>query len=110
MGITRAVIGAVAAAGVARLLAPKQTERAMEAVKEGVSAGLHSAEDAMSGMPKRARSASARVKAGASRTMKATATRTKRAAKTAARKTKSAAKKTTPKVRRAASRPRRSGK
>jgi hypothetical protein len=110
MGITRAVIGAVAAAGVARLLAPKQTERAIEAVKEGVSAGLHSAEDTMGMTPKRSRSAAARVKAGASRTMKAGASRAKRAVKSATSKTKTAAKKAAPKVRKAARRPRSAGK
>ena len=111
MGITRAVISVVAAAGVARLLAPKQTERAMEAVKGRVMAGLHSAEDAIGVAPKAARAARARVKASASRTMHAAASRTKRAAKSTAAnvaaKTKTKAKaKTAPKVRKAAQRPR----
>ena len=115
MGITRAVIGVVAAAGVARLLAPKQTERAMNAVKEGATASFHSAESAIGVAPKRARAAGARVKASASRTMHAAASRTKRAAKSTAAKvaaktkTKVKAKakaKTAPKVRKAAQRPR----
>jgi hypothetical protein len=109
MGITKAVIGAVAAAGVARLLAPKQTERAIEAVKEGVSAGLHTAEDMMGMAPKGSRAATARVKTGAPRTMKAGASRAKRAVKSAS-KTKNAVKKAAPKVRKAARRPRKAGK
>ncbi len=107
MGIARVVIGAVAAAGVARLLAPRQTERAVEAVKDGMSAGLHTVEGKIGTAPKSARTAGARVKAAASRTAKAATSRTKRAAKAAVSKTKA---KAAPKVRKAASRPRKVGK
>jgi len=37
MGIGRTILGAVAAAGVARLLAPKQTEEVVEGAKRAVS-------------------------------------------------------------------------
>jgi len=107
MGITRAVIGVVAAAGVARLLAPKQTERAMNAVKEGATASFHSAESAIGVAPKRARAAGARVKASASRTKRAAkSTAAKVAAKTKTKVKAKAKAKTAPKVRKAAQRPR----
>jgi len=87
MGITRAVIGAVAAAGVARLLAPRETDRAVKAVKGAVKNGVESVEHAMK--PGRAKVATARVKkavkSGARKTTKA-ATKVRKAASRPARK------------------------
>ncbi len=75
MGITRAVIGAVAAAGVARLLAPKETGEVVEGAKRAVAAG--------------ARTAKRKMKAAMPKTKKAVASKAKKAvskAKTTVRK------------------------
>ena len=45
MGITRAVLGAVAAAGVARLLAPTETKRVMKSAGRTVRAGAKAVQD-----------------------------------------------------------------
>ena len=44
MGITRAVLGAVAAAGVARLLAPKETDEVVKAAGRAVRSGARAVE------------------------------------------------------------------
>ena len=90
MGITRTVIGVVAAAGVARLLAPKETDRAVKAVKGTVGKGVRSVgREAEALMPARAKAAASRtkraVKSGASKTAKA-ATKVRKAAQRPKRK------------------------
>ncbi len=62
MGITRAVLGAVAAAGVARLLAPHETDKVVKSAKRAVSAGAASAKKKMKAAMPRAKKAAAGAK------------------------------------------------
>jgi hypothetical protein len=78
MGITRAVIGAVAAAGVARLLAPKQTEEVVEGAKRAVAAGTRTASRKM-------KAAMPRTKAAAAKTAKKAAAKTTKTVRKAAK-------------------------
>jgi hypothetical protein len=81
MGITRAVIGAVAAAGVARLLAPKQTEEVVEGAKRAVAAGTRTASRKMKAAMPRAKNAGKTVKKAAAKAKTATRKAAKRAPK-----------------------------
>ena len=60
MGITRAVLGAVAAVGIARLLAPAETKRVMKTAERTVRAGAKAAKRKGISMTKAAGSASPR--------------------------------------------------
>jgi len=64
MGITRAVIGAVAAVGIARLLAPKETKMVMKTAERTVRDGVKAAKRKATSMTKAAGSASPRKTAG----------------------------------------------
>ncbi|MEJ0013750.1 MAG: hypothetical protein WDM94_14260 [Bauldia sp.] len=64
MGITRAVLGAVAAAGVARLLAPHQTDEVVKGAKRAVAAGAKSAERRMKAVMPKAKKAASKAAAG----------------------------------------------
>jgi hypothetical protein len=61
MGITRAVLGAVAAAGVARLLAPHETDEVVKTAKRAVSAGAKSASRKMKAAMPKAKKAAAKT-------------------------------------------------
>ena len=82
MGITRAVIGAVAAAGVARLLAPKETKQVMKSAKRAVSAGAISVKRKAASMAKPAKASAKRaVSRAASKAKAATRKVTKASSK-----------------------------
>jgi hypothetical protein len=84
MGITRAVLGAVAAAGVARLLAPHETDKVVKSAKRAVSAGAKSASKKMkAAMPRTAKSATKTAKKAATKAKRTV----RKAAKRAPRKT-----------------------
>ena len=72
MGITRALIGAVAAAGIARLLAPAETDKAVRSAKRAIGTGTKAAK---------------RKAASVAKSAGMTATRKSSRTKTAARKT-----------------------
>ena len=76
MGITRAILGAVAAAGVARLLAPAETKKVMKTAERTVRAGAKAAKRKAVSMTKAAGMAKPRKKA-----MTASEGKTKAAAK-----------------------------
>jgi hypothetical protein len=76
MGITRAILGAVAAAGVARLLAPAETKRVMKTAERTVRAGAKAAKRKAVSMTEAAGMAKPRKKA-----MTASKGKTKAAAK-----------------------------
>lgn len=75
MGITRAVIGVVAAAGVARLLAPKQTDEIIESAKRAVSSGTKVAKRKAASMTKAATRAAPKAASKAKKTARKTATK-----------------------------------
>jgi len=60
MGITRAVLGAVAAAGIARLLAPKETKMVMKTAERTLRSGVRAAKRKATSMSSAAASASQR--------------------------------------------------
>lgn len=72
MGITRALIGAVAAAGIARLLAPAETDKVVKSAKRAIGTGTKAAK---------------RKAASVAKSAGMTATRKSSRTKTAARKT-----------------------
>ena len=76
MGITRAILGAVAAAGVARLLAPAETKKVMKTAERTVRGGAKAAKRKAVSMTKAAGMAKPRKKA-----MTASEGKTKAAAK-----------------------------
>jgi ElaB/YqjD/DUF883 family membrane-anchored ribosome-binding protein len=83
MGITKAVLGAVAAAGVARLLAPNETEKVMKSAKRAVGAGATTAKRRMkAAVPKAKKAATSAAKKATSKTK----TTVRKAAKRPARK------------------------
>lgn len=83
MGITRAVLGAVAAAGVARLLAPHETDKVVQSAKRAVSAGATSAKRKMKAAMPRTKKAAGKT---AKKTVAKAKTAVRKAPKRAARK------------------------
>jgi hypothetical protein len=96
MGITRTVLGAVAAAGIARLLAPKETDKIIETAKRAVSRSMPAAKRKARTATKAVGSTTARTAARANTAAKAkvksVGTKSTRAVKSAVSKTKKAAK------------------
>jgi hypothetical protein len=83
MGITRTVLGVVAAAGVARLLAPHETDAVVKSAKRAVTAGAKSASKKMkAAMPKAKKAATSARK----KTVGKAKTAVRKAAKRPARK------------------------
>jgi hypothetical protein len=96
MGITRTVLGAVAAAGIARLLAPKETDKIIETAKRAVSRSMTTAKRKPRTATRAVGSTTARTTARANTAAKAkvksVGKKSTRAEKSAAAKTKKAAK------------------
>ena len=95
MGITRTVLGAVAAAGIARLLAPKETDKIIETAKRAVSRSMpakRKARTATKAVGSTTARTAARANTAAKAKVKSVGTKSTRAVKSAVSKTKKAAK------------------
>jgi hypothetical protein len=82
MGITRAVLGAVAAAGVARLLAPKETDEVVKTAGRAVRSGAKAVERKAMSMTR----ATGKVKSKKTSKVPAVSGKPKKAAKRSKRK------------------------